>query len=712
MSPAIPKEFVAELKSSGITEAVIVDDLFETASLAIVTDLPGFWTEFLESRALHPALETIFSGVVNEDEVEDRHIEGCWNVLSNGISTDILNRLFGDYAQRKSELNKLSTLLSEIFGTPTIELVPSATIPDEAKLVFLDYYLGDDTEAANTIAKKLAKRKHLRPYLVLISDSANLRERSEGFRSDTGYIAGTFAHLEKEKAIDPAELAYSLASWGLGNSALRVIQPLFDAMIASVDEAAKAVKNAMAAVTIQDYSFLQNLSLAGDGHPLGEYIVDLFGASLSYRFRDSPEIKEARALADKTPFKKHLPLSMVPSHLIFELYREVLTEPLVEEKIVEHPWCSEKTISVIEEAPESTAPTFAGCEAPSEPVQPQATECVSAINVTAKEFIDPALQAPSTEQSALDQRDKAGPAQIAVPEVAIPPLPEKDAPKVFPSDENAIAWLSTGDIFAKDEKEPLLMVLNAGCDLQFAPNSKRKPQHDRSILLIEGTVYQINNLQPPDEIARTEFFRLGETLCRINWTDRVRTIKHVDFKSTMEKDGYEKRVARLSLPYVLQVQQAWLASLGRVGVPVAPPHSGSSDIEIYVTLEKVPVLRTRVSHGATVFRVKQNEGYVSEFLLSKDTVTAVRQALQELIKLLLEKGGAKPEKKAEELGICLQTFDFWRELQEKPRAFTKGTLSIKNGILKASFNEVVAVSDVTDTQIVLRFAEPQAVGVP
>jgi len=722
MSLSIPREFVTELQSSGIAEAIIVDDLFESPALDIVVDLPGFWTGFCDNRAAHPLLNGVFIGVNTEDEVQDHHIEKCWEVFFNGDSIDLLAQLFGDYPQRRRELAKLSKLLTDIFGKPTIELVPSAPIPEAAKLVFLDYVLGKDDQEAIKIAKILAARKDRRPYLVLISDSANLTMRSEAFRTDTGYIAGTFGHLAKEKAIDPAELAYSLVTWGLGNSALRVIQPLFDAMISSVDEAAKAVKTAMAAVTIQDYSFLQNLSLSGDGHPLGEYIVDLFGASLSYHFRGSPALKEARALADKTPFNKHLPLSMVPSHLVVELYREALTEPLVEGEIAAHPWSSESTISVIEESSDFNTPFAAApvsdpsvaasavSEASVRQVEVKAAECGTKVEGTTVNStalpVEASCSAATAKPVATNKPEEPAPGETNKGEMPISlQVVESKSP---PSDDNRIAWLSTGDIFAKNQNEPLLMVLNAGCDLQFAPNSKRRPQPDRSIFLIEGTLYHISNLQPPDEIARTEYFKFEETLYRINWTDRLRTIKHGDFKSSLERDGYERRIARLSLPYVLQVQQAWLARLGRVGVPVAPPHSGSQNIEIYTSNGDGPVLKKTIPHGVAVFRVKQTGGYSSEFLLSNDTLSAVRTLLCEMKIALVSRPSPKATKKAESISVCLNNFHFWRGLLEKPKPFKEGILSIENGLIKASSNKSVKGSDFDDTRIVLRFVDPKA----
>lgn len=616
------------MESCGITHAVIVDDVFETPGLNEAKDLPQFWLEYSENRETvvdYQALDYILKDVSADVDITDEHVAQCWLAIEcNPSKLEPLSfHLLGDFAKRRTELNELAELLERILGNRTQCLPPSEKIPDAAKLVFLDYFLGPTNKRSIEIAKELSDRKGDRPYLILISDSENLEDKSRAFRDTTGYIAGTYGYLEKAKATDESELTYSLASWGLGNPALPVIQPLFDGMIAAVDDAAAEIKSKISKLTIQDYSVLQNFSLSEDGHPLGEYVIDLFGAALSFRFRDSVCLRAARNRADESQFGKHLPLNTAPGEVIVELYREAMTEPAIDPNIAEHPWKSAKKISVLPDVALSQSG--------------QTREVTSDSN--GKTEI-------KTEPEATDKADVSTEKLIA---------PE-------------IAWLSTGDIFAKDDSSSLFMVLNAGCDLQFAPGTNRECDGERSILLIEGIMSAISDPQPPINVARTEYFKFDDSLCRVTWLDRLLTLSHKDFKAEMTKKGYHRRVARLSLPYALQVQQAWVSKLGRVGVPVAPPHSSSFKVSLYRKDDDGrPEQMTAIENGVTAFRVKGSNGYINSVILSQKSISELRTALQSIRRELAASGAPRVQKRLEAIDRHLNDSEIWRKLQEEPR---------------------------------------------
>ncbi len=139
------------------------------------------------------------------------------------------------------------------------------------------------------------------------------------------------------------------------------------------------------------------------------------------------------------------------------------------------------------------------------------------------------------------------------------------------ADQPGPPYLQLGDIFAKSPKENILMVINAQCDLVYSPGVSKRPfDENQTILFVQGRLHKICE-QYDSKQVKTEFLEYNNELYRILWNPSLFTaIRYGEVEDCLRTDEYQ-RIARLRLPYALQVQQAFASNLTRVGVPVAPP---------------------------------------------------------------------------------------------------------------------------------------------
>ena len=363
-APTGAPDFIKQrLKTSKITHAAIIDDVFDgVPNEALETGMDSFIMAISDDTDLFGEVQKFCNGL---KEAEDFDLE-CGRQLWSG--RDQWNEalrphaqlLFNVYQQRFDTLLRLADNLGQL-GLEVHRLGTREAVPAGVPLVFLDYCLQPERDAqvlvlkqeelaesgatqvkqepgllAVQIAGQLANLGAQRPFLVLISDRAELTQVRAEFRRRTDYLASTFACLSKAQASDHESLYIQLGCWGVGQPALLAIHEFFDAVMGSLKTTTEEFRQALLELDAQDYSFIQRLSLADDGEPLGEYMLNLIAAAISYRLREQPAVRAARMALDGQRFSEHLPSSAQPSPQVRRLYQQVLTDPSVED-LAPHP---------------------------------------------------------------------------------------------------------------------------------------------------------------------------------------------------------------------------------------------------------------------------------------------------------------------------------------------------------------------------------------
>ncbi|MGI4886469.1 MAG: hypothetical protein ACRYFR_16050 [Janthinobacterium lividum] len=138
-----------------------------------------------------------------------------------------------------------------------------------------------------------------------------------------------------------------------------------------------------------------------------------------------------------------------------------------------------------------------------------------------------------------------------------------------------LPYLHLGDLFTKKNESTVWMVLNAQCDLERANEANQ----ERSIFLVQGVLHPLNKT-PLESSYKTEFFKFNGTDFRIAWeVKKVLSIPHNKFMEWQSNEKYERH-HRLRLPFALEIQQAFSASVTRVGLPVSPPFTQDLRLEV------------------------------------------------------------------------------------------------------------------------------------
>jgi hypothetical protein len=515
-SDAIRQRFTA----SEIGKAAIIDDTFDGITAEYLKEGLGKFIDDLGDADHLPELQKLLPNVTEPELFDVDAAKILWDKKAQWPAkiTPLANELFAEYEKKLGRLVEIQKGLEglglhvQIFGADGAK-------PDvlaDVQILFLDYQLeptptvataeasaaagahsGQQIRAATTKAEKIAfelAAGERRPFLVLISSISNLAEVQANFRERTNYVGGTFGFLSKEKAANAPELYYHIRSWAIGHPALPVVTDFIATLQRSATDVAREFGMTLLKLEVQDYSFIQRLSLAADGEPLGEYMLHLLSESLSHRLRNHPAVIAARTRLDKVHFENHLPSIVRPSDTVSRLYHEALTD--------------------------------------------------------------------------------RGPEKLA-------PHPLQDAQKPQPT--TIFPRIMQGDVFLSPCRSFAYVVANCGCDLQYSPvNKDRQPDPETPLLLVKGMLKPFSEDPGRANFVRTEPFLIDDVPYRILWNpNQVKPMSRGDFTGWCAAEKFE-RIARLREVQAAAIQQAWSATMARIGLPVAPPSFSSADYELYI----------------------------------------------------------------------------------------------------------------------------------
>ncbi len=237
--------------------------------------------------------------------------------------------------------------------------------------------------------------------------------------------------------------------------------------------------------------------------------------------------------------------------------------------------------------------------------------------------------------------------------------------------------IELGDILVKDGSSPdVYLIINAACDLIFSQERVADPH--QSIILVPGTLYPLNDPKGHAPV-RTELFLYRNNQHRIVWDlDRIRTEKHSELRAAFP--GYEP-LARLRLPYALEIQRAFSAKLTRIGMPVAPPfyHPVSLDVWAEDDKEKCKLLmRIPPDEGAVILHHGRKK---DTFLLTIKCIERLMQCLDDIVQGP-DVPARNPEattKKQQALKMK-QNFALWQDYITTPLDIPLSTVKVRDQI--------------------------------
>lgn len=486
-----------------IKEVTIIDDAYDKypshKDFGLVL-LNTFLAEAQQSKAWTELLELGFCGS-DENDIDDDIVKLLWDEIPKASEIGLLasRLLVPVIEEKKSGINTLSEFLEA-----ELELVVHKVASNEefsqtsSQIIFLDYYLGSNLDinavanAKGYILKIYDKYgpDNAKPLIILMSSQLVTEKMIEAFKAGTGLLGGMFEFVSKQHMSTKTQVLLRLGSITKMLPIGHHIQEFVDALREQINNASKEFVEEVEKLTIDDYVYMQNMSLHEDGQPLGDYMLWLYGSYLGYLlFERNQTIKE-----------KHIGINALSFDTLPSLKKKKPTSQLVE--IYRHALFTS---------------------------------------------VDDISHHPRTPKG------------------------------------NSNTYLRLGDMFFKDKTSDVYLVINAQCDLSFAPDHTSRPfDPDKSILLIPGRIIPIHEfIQDEDKILKTEPYLCDEENYKILWNvNRVISIRYGDVNKYF-KDKQYCRKERLRLPYALEVQQGFTNKLTRIGKPVSPPHNKCVKVEFY-----------------------------------------------------------------------------------------------------------------------------------
>lgn len=331
--------FIGLLRDKGVNQVVVIDDAYDLPWPIDRGTLLGFWSEiqadreiwrlfcqFTEIEPTEP--ETIGESVVIKLWQYRESLEEPLRQLCDTI-------LFASTLEKRDQLSAFARHLHEV----DIELIPigqDGIIPDDIRppIIFIDYFMGADNDPyAVTRAKSIASGIYKKygdahkPLIVLMSSVPGVHQLRESFRDESGLLGGMFYFVPKDDLTNREKFFLQLGAWARNLPTGYKIQNFIDALASALPSVIDNFMKDIKKLSIEDYAYIQNLSLLEDGHPLGDYMRWLYGSYLLHLlFTREESVRTQQAEMDKLrPSSPPLSQSM-PSLKLAEIYSSALFE--------------------------------------------------------------------------------------------------------------------------------------------------------------------------------------------------------------------------------------------------------------------------------------------------------------------------------------------------------------------------------------------------
>jgi len=136
-----------------------------------------------------------------------------------------------------------------------------------------------------------------------------------------------------------------------------------------------------------------------------------------------------------------------------------------------------------------------------------------------------------------------------------------------------VPLVQLGDVFVDEDRTKAIVILNAACDLAFAPTPERPPDKETSVLVVKGKPIAVReDPRKPPETA-THGVEHGSEVYRIEWDfASYKTIPLGELQQNLTQQGYQlSNRDRLRPLYGLKLQREFGNHILRVGPPIMPP---------------------------------------------------------------------------------------------------------------------------------------------
>lgn len=344
MSGASLDAIRARLSEREITKFVVIDDAFDIPTRESLDALciDQFWADVKDKEDAVKELTEI--GLKCEDPFDmtpEQTTTLYARVPGLNAAREACTQLFSGVLGKKKEVERFIKPLEDELKLTAVRLSSEQEFTEtSARLIFLDYYLGPEksgeaiqaaVQRAESIYKAYPEHGE-KPLIILMSSFEDVAMHKEEFRKRSRLIGGMFEFVPKKDLGNRDRLFLKVGSWAMGLAEGYKIQHFVEAIERSTKEATFQFVDGIKALTLEDYGHIQRLSLQEDGHPLGDYMLWLFGSFFGdLLFHKQLDVRKHQKTLDALWVDHAPPCQQPPSIKLAEMYRAALFDPSVEE---------------------------------------------------------------------------------------------------------------------------------------------------------------------------------------------------------------------------------------------------------------------------------------------------------------------------------------------------------------------------------------------
>jgi hypothetical protein len=544
----------------------IIDDVYADPNLnAVELGLAEFCAEVSADDSMVSLLrERIKCDFTNIGNVTDDKISALYNHRNELTEIDAqLASLFYDFDQRRREVKTIeANLKANGFADENIKTFQSVqdsfSDNDPFQLVFLDLRLKGGVSESKEFAKQIYSNS--KAFILLMSNTQVSDQHIEEFRHDTRLLKGFFAFREKADLCDAEKFGFEIKTLPKEQLVCHAVHDFVNALedalggnieAPPIDEEEShdglnqsilpSFMSTLRALGLHDYALLCELTLRSEGHPLGDYMMRLLGAHLLAKLLSHSKVKDAIVALDGLRFSEFLPFGDECSPSFHRMYADATTE-VIRDPWSPHPW---------------------GLN-----IEPSTAIDITKNDAVKTGEIENISDLPADDTVSDDQDTRFGKEILNL-------LGIQDDSKDLP-------YLQLGDLLIKDESAPIFVVISAACDLQFSPAKLKKPRIRRredTVLLVPARLCAKGSSKSQNTTAGLVEWR--NNYYSVEWFSRkLLGIPHCALKKMLEERGY-KHERRLQTARALELQQAVLSHVSRIGLEARPPFPREIKITLF-----------------------------------------------------------------------------------------------------------------------------------
>ncbi len=333
----------AVFSSKGIECIGVIDDAFDPlrASALPSVAVSEFLAEIEQNEVLQRALKQHGIVISKLSDMTDAVLEVMHSKQDEvpGLRSE-LDKLLATRAAIVADadeiVNNIRSLQFTVHSSGT-----SGPLVHEAqcKIIFLDYFLGSSTgpeaeravEAAVTRATEIygrQKGQSEKTIFVLMSSSELSDQQVIQFRKRSRLLGGMFHHAPKSLLKNRNALERKLLAIALSMPVAGGVVSLIEALERSLDAARETFIDRLMDLSLEDYAYIDRLSLKEDGQPFGEYLLWLFGAELYKSVFENVDVRAHRDAVDRVRFPGLPARQISPSLQLASMYGAALIQKL------------------------------------------------------------------------------------------------------------------------------------------------------------------------------------------------------------------------------------------------------------------------------------------------------------------------------------------------------------------------------------------------